>query len=59
MRNHGLSFSVCPFPFLGVIMLNIVKAFGTINFIISLIIGLCAIFMLTVVYMGLAFLFGF
>lgn len=40
-------------------MLNIVKAFGTINCIIALIIGLCAIFMLTVVYMGLAFLFGF
>lgn len=38
---------------------NIVKAFGIINCIMALIIGLCAIFMLTVVYMGLAFLFGF
>lgn len=38
---------------------NIVKAFGIINFIMAAIIAVCAIFMLTVVYMGLAFLFGF
>lgn len=56
----GSPFLSVPFPILGVIMIfNIVKAFGIINCIMALIIGLCAIFMLTVVYMGLAFLFGF
>lgn len=44
---------------LGVIMLNIVKAFGIINVILAGIIALCTIFMLVVIYAGLAFLFGF
>lgn len=40
-------------------MLNIVKAFGVINFIMALIIGLCTLFLLGVIYTGLCFLFGF
>jgi hypothetical protein len=40
-------------------MLNIVKAFGILNCIMALMIGLCALFMLFVIYAGLAFLFGF
>lgn len=43
----------------GVIMLNIVKAFGVINCILATIIALCAISMLVVIYSGLCFLFGF
>ena len=40
-------------------MLNIVKAFGILNCVMALIIGLCVMFMLVVIYAGLAFLFGF
>jgi hypothetical protein len=40
-------------------MINIVKAFGIINVIMAIIIGLCTMFMLTVIYAGLCFLFGF
>jgi hypothetical protein len=40
-------------------MINIVKAFGAINFLMAVIIGLCTLFMLSIIYVGLAFLFGF
>lgn len=40
-------------------MLNIVKAYGIINCIMALIIGLCTLFMLGIIYVGLCFLFGF
>lgn len=40
-------------------MMSIVKTYGLMNIILSVFIALCTIFMIGVIFMGLAFLFGF
>lgn len=38
---------------------NLIQSIGVMNFIVRLVVLLCTLFLIGVIFMGLAFLFGF